>query len=1222
MLLKHLKTLGILFALILFFSLGTTVLAAGHTESITHVVLEIDEHQVIFTIGAYGSTLAAGPGDPTYDYMAAGDSLVVQAVRSEDKFIGIGAYGVAFAEEGDTAGAIAAAPAQEQEVINNYLVFDGFDGEGQPILSLLFPERFTHLKGTDTETLVVEFSDDVSATGLEGDASGWNELAPAAIAAAVDTDAEKILFLDTFFTFMVHQEGDTVPMTAADLDAAYNPDWDKITVSGASDSFSVQIEANFLELSYDLDQGNTAVTRMNAKWVGSQYFAGFYGAVVNDPDPSSFKIQYESGYSDEAGTDYTEPTTVTFVAHDAPLVRPFITGVKNQETYPFGTTLAPEFTGTGELFKDGASLGGFDSGTEITEHGEYQLVVTDDTTSEGNTTVYFNIEVEELVVVGVQAINDMTVDFGTSFAALPLPEKVEVILSDNSTTDVDVDWTGAEQNYDGDTADTYTLEGELELPEGIINPDDLKAEVGVIVDPVEVEVVTGIESNLGELDFGGIHFFEDDGVGEPVAVDADSVTFSFDENTGTLTLENAWIHLSTLQVVNIVNKGDSYLELQEIKLLDADGNDLPEAHLSNYGMAYNMYDGALHGGFPRNTSEAPFFFAVGDQIAPGEIAYGILSAHIQEDAVHDESYVFDVELVWEEVPVISVAEGQLLDAEAGTDFTGALYTRDGNLYYNQQHSDGNWGSETLIGEGTEGRMVIDDNGNPHVAYVTETPSEYDAIGYRKFDGTEWTVEELIQSNGDANCSKPDIAVDSDGYAHITYTDPKGANDRWNDIMYATNSTGTFEKTLIKSGYYDRPFFDGMGDYYEKGSYITVDSDNNYYIMIHHRKYTNPQGFPAYSDYRIIITSDSGDYTLAGFYSSDVVDIFDFITEEGKLYPLFRDETVKTAELTTSEGEIASKQDKVVVNITSAYSHQVNQEDVVIGSKTGDNLQVHYNDIPATFPEVEIEGNAVSIVNLGGTFYAVYTDKADNIIKTLELEELQDLSGFELAMEADPITEGDTTQVNITNAKNVAGDDIDGTEVAVTVTSDQAEGVVFNDNVDFSDPAGEAEIITSALTSVGEHTLTVSVDGVTDDETVTVTVIDNTMQAEVESALDYEYDPPYEYCDVEFDETTNTYTGTYTQEQFNDEDPMNDLGRYLGALYRQADSTIIEIEYDGTVYTWNEDGELVGSNWEDAAENTLVSAMVADYLAAPNSLTVKVSNGVHFLEVTFVLIVVV
>ncbi len=104
------------------------------TGTISHVVLEIDEDLVIFTIGTYGSSLAHGPGHKTYDYMAPTGAPVVRAVRSGNKFMGIGAYGAAYAQEGDTVRAIAAAPGQDEKVISSYLVFLGFDTDDNPIL--------------------------------------------------------------------------------------------------------------------------------------------------------------------------------------------------------------------------------------------------------------------------------------------------------------------------------------------------------------------------------------------------------------------------------------------------------------------------------------------------------------------------------------------------------------------------------------------------------------------------------------------------------------------------------------------------------------------------------------------------------------------------------------------------------------------------------------------------------------------------------------------------------------------------------------------------------------------------------------------------------------------------------------------------------------------------------------------------------------------------------
>ena len=89
------------------------------------------------------------------------------------------------------------------------------------------------------------------------------------------------------------------------------------------------------------------------------------------------------------------------------------------------------------------------------------------------------VEPAALEVVSVVAITEMIVEFGTLFADLPLPEEVEVTLDDNSTMDVGVDWL--EGVYDGDVAGTYTLEGDLVLPVGVVNPYDHTASVDVTV---------------------------------------------------------------------------------------------------------------------------------------------------------------------------------------------------------------------------------------------------------------------------------------------------------------------------------------------------------------------------------------------------------------------------------------------------------------------------------------------------------------------------------------------------------------------------------------------------------------------------------------------------------------------------------------------------------------------------------------------------------------------
>ena len=134
-------------------------------------------------------------------------------------------------------------------------------------------------------------------------------------------------------------------------------------------------------------------------------------------------------------------------------------------------------------------------------------------------------------------------------------------------------------------------------------------------------------------------------------------------------------------------------------------------------------------------------------------------------------------------------------------------------------------------------------------------------------------------------------------------------------------------------------------------------------------------------------------------------------------------------------------------------------------------------------------------------------------------------------------------------------------------------------------------------------------------------VSNTLEPEITSAVTYVYTPVYEYVGaIAFDDPNNIFTATYSPAEFVAGGAMNDLARYLGALYRQNGSTVISIVYDGVTYTWDETGTLKGSNWEDASGKTLVSAMVADYLAAPADLVITVGDGLNTSDVTFRLLI--
>ncbi len=81
-------------------------------------------------------------------------------------------------------------------------------------------------------------------------------------------------------------------------------------------------------------------------------------------------------------------------------------------------------------------------------------------------------------------------------------------------------------------------------------------------------------------------------------------------------------------------------------------------------------------------------------------------------------------------------------------------------------------------------------------------------------------------------------------------------------------------------------------------------------------------------------------------------------------------------------------------------------------------------------------------------------------------------------------------------------------------------------------------------------------------------------------------------------TAVRFDGAYSKEQAAKEEGsaiMNDMARFLGALHRIDDgASVTKLTYKDTEYTWNAEGILAGSNWEDESGKTLVSAIIDDY----------------------------
>ena len=195
----------------------------------------------------------------------------------------------------------------------------------------------------------------------------------------------------------------------------------------------------------------------------------------------------------------------------------------------------------------------------------------------------------------------------------------------------------------------------------------------------------------------------------------------------------------------------------------------------------------------------------------------------------------------------------------------------------------------------------------------------------------------------------------------------------------------------------------------------------------------------------------------------------------------------------------------------------------------------------------------------------------------------------------------------------------------TVLSIEFDGVVYTWDASLdligsnwaNDGTTLVSVITLAFMADQDAPLVVTLsDGLTELDVTFIILLESTLEAEVLSALDYEYDPIYEVIG-DYDLTGTTLTGTYSVAEILSGAPMNDLARYLGALHRQVGSTVLTIRYDGVLYTWNQDGVLLGSNWEDDSGVTLVSVLVADYIANEDALVLTLSDGFFDLVLTVV-----
>ena len=98
---------------------------------------------------------------------------------------------------------------------------------------------------------------------------------------------------------------------------------------------------------------------------------------------------------------------------------------------------------------------------------------------------------------------------------------------------------------------------------------------------------------------------------------------------------------------------------------------------------------------------------------------------------------------------------------------------------------------------------------------------------------------------------------------------------------------------------------------------------------------------------------------------------------------------------------------------------------------------------------------------------------------------------------------------------------------------------------------------------------------------------------------YTYGDGYEYNGkIAVDGASVLYTLPYEEFAFDNDKMSDDLGRYIGAIYRA--SGLSTIRYKGTLYTWSPKGTDAGSNYTDESGNGLVSDMMAEFSEAQSS----------------------
>jgi len=216
--------------------------------------------------------------------------------------------------------------------------------------------------------------------------------------------------------------------------------------------------------------------------------------------------------------------------------------------------------------------------------------------------------------------------------------------------------------------------------------------------------------------------------------------------------------------------------------------------------------------------------------------------------------------------------------------------------------------------------------------------------------------------------------------------------------------------------------------------------------------------------------------------------------------------------------------------------------------------------------------------------------------------------------ASPATKLSFTRAYSDSSSKVAvkGISVDPEELTLTVgdtakiTATIEPGKASNKKVTWSSSTEDVATVDAdgVVTAVADGTATITVK--TKDsgfEATCEVTVEKTFQEQVESAIDYQYNPEYLY-NGRLAPDGPYWVWSYTE--INVVQAVNDIDRYLGALYRQDGSTIDSIRFEGIDYFWNDTGSREGSNWENNGTN-LINTLELDITSNPENWPIRLNS---------------